>query len=138
MKKNSEDHIHVYLVSFLRKLQLLRPLMVVWHTPNGGQRNAKEGAKLKMMGVLAGVPDLTLAHAGGIDMIELKAINGKVSPAQEYVINTLRALGHPTTIIKAQSPGDAINQAAPILLRIGYTQNEISKCWASALGGLKS
>ena len=138
MKVNSEDHIQIYLVSFLRKLQLLRPIMMAWHTANGGHRNAKEGAKLKMMGVLAGVPDLTIAHAGGFDMIELKAVGGKLSPAQEYVINGLRSLGHPTTVIKAKSPQDAIEQSTPLLLRIGYTQNEISKCSASALGVLKS
>lgn len=32
----------------------------LFHVPNGGQRNAKEAAKFKAMGVRPGVPDLML------------------------------------------------------------------------------
>lgn len=42
-----------------RAAVLLRPDVVFWHTPNGGERrDAFEGARLKQMGVQAGIPDL--------------------------------------------------------------------------------
>lgn len=34
---------------------------LLWHTPNGGGRDAAEGAHFKRLGVVAGVPDLFLA-----------------------------------------------------------------------------
>ena len=62
--------------------------------PNGGYRNAREAARLKRMGVRAGVSDYFLAvprppkEPGGCDVIcgvwiELKSPKGKLSPAQK-------------------------------------------------------
>lgn len=34
---------------------------LLWHCPNGGQRNPVEGAHFKRLGVVAGVPDLFIA-----------------------------------------------------------------------------
>ena len=39
-------------------------LALLHHIPNGGARSSREGAKLKRMGVLAGVADLRDGHAG--------------------------------------------------------------------------
>ena len=51
----------------------------IFHIPNGKQRTKSAGAKLKKMGVRAGVPDLCLAkprkHFHGL-YIELKRIGG--------------------------------------------------------------
>ena len=39
--------------------------VLIWHVPNGGLRTKAEAARLKWIGVLAGVLDLTLVLAGG-------------------------------------------------------------------------
>ena len=39
--------------------------MLLHHSPNGGWRNATEGAKFKRMGTRAGFPDLILLVASG-------------------------------------------------------------------------
>jgi len=57
--------------------------LCLFHVPNGGYRNALEGAKLKAMGVISGVPDLCLCWGGKSHWIELKAGDaGRLSTAQ--------------------------------------------------------
>jgi hypothetical protein len=57
---------------------------VVWfHVPNGGSRNRIEAAKLVGAGVVSGVPDLVLIANGRAYGLELKAVGGRVSPAQQ-------------------------------------------------------
>ncbi len=56
-----------------------------FHIPNGGFRNIREAAKLKAMGVRAGVPDLFLPVKRGLWsglFIELKFGKGKASDKQ--------------------------------------------------------
>jgi hypothetical protein len=52
-----------------------------FHSPNGGARNAQEGAKFKRMGVKPGVPDIVLpmprkSYHGLV--IELKRVDGSI------------------------------------------------------------
>lgn len=65
-------------------------LKLLHHIPNGGSRNKREGAKLKRMGVLAGVSDLHLPVPKGRYhslYIEMKYDEGKVMPSQkEFII----------------------------------------------------
>jgi hypothetical protein len=58
------------------------PDVVWWHTPNGGSRDAREGARFKQIGVKAGIFDLSFLHRGKFYALELKDAVGKVSPAQ--------------------------------------------------------
>jgi hypothetical protein len=59
-----------------------------FHCPNGGSRNAREGAKLKKMGVKAGVPDIiildTTKDLGKGLCIELKVGKNTVTNHQKY------------------------------------------------------
>jgi hypothetical protein len=41
-----------------------RPGMFAFHVPNGGWRSRTEGAILKAIGTVAGVPDIIVAQAG--------------------------------------------------------------------------
>lgn len=69
----------------------------VYHVPNGGYRNAREGARLKAQGVKPGVPDLCIpvARSGFHGLyIEMKTETGKPSKAQTKWINTLRDEGY--------------------------------------------
>jgi hypothetical protein len=53
------------------------------HIPNGGKRDAREGARLKAQGVLAGAPDwLIITPDGRANFIELKVGANKQTAAQ--------------------------------------------------------
>ena len=76
-----EDEIHKAIANIC-KLSL--PDDVIWyHTPNGGERNVRVAKKLKAMGTLAGVPDLTFHHAGKTFFIEVKRPGSYLSPEQK-------------------------------------------------------
>ncbi|MFZ0094921.1 MAG: VRR-NUC domain-containing protein, partial [Pseudolabrys sp.] len=47
--------------------------LFAFHVPNGGGRSATEGAILKGMGVVAGVPDILIIRDGKVFALELKA-----------------------------------------------------------------
>ncbi|SRR6266852_4010061 len=69
-----------------------------YHIPNGGYRNAREGAKFKILGVKRGIPDLCIPLARkpyhGL-YIELKRrVGGVVSLEQGKWIGLLTQLGY--------------------------------------------
>jgi hypothetical protein len=64
-----------------------------FHPANGGARTAIEGAILKACGVRAGTPDLILIKDGRTYGLELKADNGRVSPAQAQAHQDMKAAG---------------------------------------------
>jgi hypothetical protein len=88
---------------------------LLWATPNGGKRNAREAARLKEEGVLAGVADLQLAvigrEAGVINgvlaryvrsglFIELKSGPGKQTPAQIAFEQAVTAQGYQYSVCR--------------------------------------
>lgn len=82
---------------------------IVFHIPNGGQRDAREGSNLKTQGVLAGIPDLEIICPRGRTIrIEMKATDGKVSVAQVTLMDHIKQLGHET--ILAFSAEEALAQ----------------------------
>lgn len=77
----SERYEQIVAVTKLKKLGV-----VVHHSPNGGRRDAREGAAFKAMGVSAGYPDLTIPYARqgyhGL-YIEVKTlVGGRLSDSQ--------------------------------------------------------
>jgi hypothetical protein len=54
-----------------------------FHVPNGEHRTQATGERLKRMGVMPGVPDIIILHAGRTLWLELKSNKGKLSPTQE-------------------------------------------------------
>jgi hypothetical protein len=95
--QQSEDDLAKDVAAFLRLCW--PPELPWWHTPNGGKREqvqridratgrpywfSPEAAKLKEMGVLAGVPDLTFVLPNAqVAFIELKVGDNQLSPEQE-------------------------------------------------------
>lgn len=67
------------------------------HSPNGGRRSLREGARFKAMGTMAGWPDLEIPVPRrpfhGM-FCEVKALDGKVSEAQAECMAMLRANGY--------------------------------------------
>lgn len=77
----SEAVVHAAVV---QHLVLRAPPTVYWyHVPNGEKRDAVTGARLKKLGVRAGVPDLALVIGGRAHFLELKRLRGgRLSPSQ--------------------------------------------------------
>lgn len=81
MAAGPEDILQMQIARFLK---VAAPDLLWWHTPNGGTRKIGEARKLKDMGVLAGVPDMTFILPGGlVAFIELKAPKGRLEPSQK-------------------------------------------------------
>lgn len=67
------------------------------HCPNGGSRNKQEAAKLKQMGVKAGVSDLCLPYPKGTYCglyIEMKYGNNRQQGSQKEFLADMAAAGH--------------------------------------------
>lgn len=77
-------------------------LRLLFHVPNGGLRNKVTAARMKMLGVKAGVPDLFLPVARGewyglfIEMKRRKG--GKLSPLQVDWMEALGRQGYKTVV----------------------------------------
>jgi len=76
--KVSEDDIHKSIVEYLR----LRGI-VFFHIPNESRAPVQYRAKLKALGVRAGVPDLCVLLKYGVGFIEIKSPTGRLSPTQK-------------------------------------------------------
>ncbi len=61
MPKHEEDNLQMNCVQWFN-LCYPKLIKALHHSPNGGKRNAIEGARFKRMGVRAGFPDLALYY----------------------------------------------------------------------------
>ena len=77
-----------------------------FHPANGGWRSRVEAAILKGMGVKAGVPDIVAVKNGHCYALELKAPDGRLTPAQCEVHAALVAAG--ATVAVAYGLDDAL------------------------------
>ena len=66
---------------------------VFFHVPLGGCRSRVEGAILKAIGTVAGVPDIICIFQGRVYALELKAGRGRVTDVQRVVHERLREAG---------------------------------------------
>lgn len=72
-------------------------MRLLFHIPNGGKRSKSEAVRFRAAGVRSGVPDLFLpCSRGGYHglWIEMKAKDGRVSPAQRDMMGRLTAQGY--------------------------------------------
>jgi hypothetical protein len=92
IRGGSEAQEQVAFVDWLEIMQI-----PYYHVPNGGFRTEKEGAKLKRMGVKAGVPDICIVRACGEyhgAYVELKRKGGFVSKVQRKWLQLLGKEGY--------------------------------------------
>jgi hypothetical protein len=76
------------------------PHIIVFHVPNGGLRTKAEAARLKWIGVLAGVLDLVLVLPDGrCAFWETKTPRGRLSDDQLAFIKRLITLGHRWAVV---------------------------------------
>ena len=69
------------------------PGVFAFHPANGGYRRLVEAARLKGLGVRAGVPDIIAIHRGHVYALELKTVHGKATEGQLQAIEEIRAAG---------------------------------------------
>ncbi len=103
--KHSEDAIQIELANWLRRrARIDARYHHCYHIPNGGNRSAREGAKFKLMGVVAGIPDLFIgipnATFHGL-YIELKTATGRVSKVQKEVHRIARGNGYAVAVCRS-------------------------------------
>ena len=98
MKHIEDDHQMVlYRWAEMTVIDGIRVSDYLIAIPNGGRRNAREGARLKKMGVKAGVSDLFLAlPRGGFSgmWIELKAPKGRPQQNQLDWLDLMASAGY--------------------------------------------
>jgi hypothetical protein len=70
-----------------------RPGAFFFHIPLGGYRTRVEGAILKAIGTVAGIPDIVCIFGGRCYALELKAPNGHLTDVQRVVHERLREAG---------------------------------------------
>jgi len=75
------------------------PGVFAFHVPNGGARSPIEGAILKGMGVVPGVPDIIAIKDGTVFGLELKAAGGRLSPAQRACHEAMQAAGAVVAVV---------------------------------------
>ena len=92
-RNRPEQAIHQAAVSYLKLLENMGEL-TFFHPASGGWRSKAEAGIFKSLGVKPGVPDLVLLFPGGrTAFIEIKAPEGRLSPAQKAFRNTVEAFG---------------------------------------------
>lgn len=92
---HAEDDLQMQCVSWFR-LQFPQLARLLHHSPNGGRRDAREGARFKQMGTQAGFPDLILLVAAkGYHalMLELKTRTGRQQDSQKTTRSASRSKG---------------------------------------------
>jgi hypothetical protein len=97
-----EDRDQALIFDYLERFRPeIRPL--AFAIPNGGKRDAREGARLKLQGVTAGVPDIFIAcpispYSGLLIELKRPIIKGKPKPnvtkSQYEMIDRLSIAGY--------------------------------------------
>jgi hypothetical protein len=95
---NAEARRQAAIVEYVRTVA---PEILIWAVPNGGLRSKSEAARLKWTGVLAGVPDLTLALPNWrCAFWETKTPRGRLSNDQLAIRAKLERLGHCWAVVR--------------------------------------
>ena len=98
IKLNNLNNIeHKGQCAFIKWVRYAHPGLLVAAIPNGGNRDAITGRKLKDEGVLAGFPDILVARQGKSHpmlFIEMKSAKGKLSESQKTIKEKLEWEGY--------------------------------------------
>lgn len=100
---HAEDDLQMQCVRWFR-LQYPQFARLLHHSPNGGRRDAREGARFKQMGTQAGFPDLILLVASqGYHalLLELKTRTGRQQDSQKEYQQLAEAQGYRYVVIRS-------------------------------------
>lgn len=111
-----EARIQKGIVAYLRTVLVD---CLVYHVPNQGYRPMGEAINLRMMGVLAGVPDIHIVGGLlGLYYIEVKTLDGELRPEQIEFRKFCRSRRIPFGIARS------INEARDLIVRWGLETRE--------------
>src|SRR5277367_3430782 len=100
--RNAEARTQAAVVEWIRTVA---PDLICFHPANGGYRTKAEAARMKWIGVLAGIHDLVLLGCDGKTwLIEIKASGGALSAEQRAIADRCVALRIP--LVTARSIDD--------------------------------
>lgn len=103
---------HVEQRDFVRAFRCAYPDVLIFAIPNGGKRGIVLAQKLKLEGVVPGVPDLCIpAWRAWVEMKRRKG--GTLSPEQKGVIGYLESIGY--TVIVARGCEDGMAKIMKII-----------------------
>lgn len=109
--KRLEDFIQYKCAQWLRDNRI-----VFCHVPNASRRGPREGARLKAMGMVAGVHDILLFFENGLlVLVELKTDDGALSTAQERWHADMTRMGFHHHILQTDSADIAVAQLADLV-----------------------
>lgn len=100
---HAEDDLQMQCVKWFR-LQYPQFARLLHHSPNGGRRDAREGARFKQMGTQAGFPDLILlvaAQGYHALLLELKTRTGRQQDSQKEYQQLAEAQGYRYVVIRS-------------------------------------
>lgn len=100
---HAEDDLQMQCVRWFR-LQYPQLARLLHHSPNGGRRDSREGARFKQMGTQAGFPDLILLVASqGYHalLLELKTRTGRQQDSQKEYQQLAEAQGYRYVVIRS-------------------------------------
>lgn len=86
--KRPEQSLHLTIA---RYLDLALPDRALWWTSHQNPKSARDGGRLKAMGLRAGIPDILVLFDGMLIGLELKAPKGRISPAQSEIADKFAA-----------------------------------------------
>lgn len=113
---NPEDHIHAGIIQYIR---VCHPDCLPFHPANGGFRNKREAARLKWLGVFAGIPDIVILRPGGrVALMEVKAPKGVLTDNQIAVRGHCERFEIPWACVRS------IDDARAFLAKIGMIGRE--------------
>lgn len=99
---HAEDDLQMQCVRWFR-LQFPQLARLLHHSPNGGRRDAREGARFKKMGTQLGFPDLILLVASQdyhALLIELKTRTGRQQESQKEYQRLIEEQGYKYLIVR--------------------------------------
>lgn len=91
IRNRPEQSLQIAVMQYLALA--LRTNALAFHIPNAARRGVVEGAMMKRMGTLAGMPDICILFDGRAFFLELKAAGKYVTPTQRDMHGLLRAVG---------------------------------------------
>ena len=92
------------------------PGVIYFHCPNGAPTSARTGARMKAMGLLAGVADLVIVRPGGlVYFLELKTAKGSLSIAQRAFRDACEANGVPYAVAYSPERVEAVLRGWDVL-----------------------
>jgi hypothetical protein len=114
-RRHEEDDLQRAVIQYLG--WALPPDGVAFAIPNGGLRSKKQAARMKGLGIVAGIPDIGICYRGRSYFIELKSSRGVMSPAQRSMAQRLIYAGAAVCCCRSVPEVEAALREACVPLR---------------------